>query len=559
MFSGALIACIALSVAFPATAADTATPSEVNSLPVGKWKVSFANGVIETVEIKSDGSATVTEKERTSTGKASINNGYVEIHFEDDRVERWSLDSAADRMTVQHWHPVSQMPDGLPALGNAIRHDASPPQLEVHEWGTFTVLQSSNGQVINWYQAPDKLVDLPPFVKQSLMVFGKAGTAQFGAMDNVRMETPVLYFYPETEMDVTVSASFVDGRITEIFPPAFRPGFGGPTIWHGTLLPPDSPERKKVPVAEGPKGRHYAAAREVPDAWLFRNRPLPKEPLKTTDAGKETEPPVAQLVSNTTTEPDKEKPVDPIDHFIFYRGAGNHSFHELRAAQGAGPDDFTLSNYGGETIPKLFALRVREGKSSWLTLEDLKKVDYVDGQPLNQQNFTFPAPMGQAAKVAADLRDAMVASLHAEGLTQDEAAAMVATWDDLWFTEPGTRILAILPQEFADRMVPLTITPKPTKIDRVFVARVEILTREKEQLLSQLLTAPLNNDAEDLEAATRQFKDLQLGRYTAGGMERGLQILESQMRGRFAQIEHAVKEQQNQEAEDQDKLAAKSE
>jgi hypothetical protein len=553
IFSAALIACFALSLTL--LTATVATAADKVSLPVGKWKVTFANGIFETVEIKADGSATVTEAARKSKGKASINNGYIEIRFDDDRIERWSLDSAHDRLTVQHWHPVSAMPDGMPTIGNAARHDAKFPALEVHEWGTFTVLQGSNGQVIPWYQAPDKLVDLPPFVKQSIRIMSKSGTFQ-GGKDTVRMETPVLYFYPEEKMDVTVSANFANGRITEIFPPAFRPGFGGPTIWHGSLLPPQSAERKKVPAATGPKGRHYAAAREVPEAWLFHNRSLPKESLKTTDANATSEEIVAQLVS---TNAENEKAVEPIDHFIFYRGAGNHGFHELHTAQGAGPDKFTLSNYGGETIPKLFALRVGEGQSSWLTLEDLKKVEYTEGKAYHQRTITFPAPMGPTSEVAADLRTAMVASLHAEGLTQDEAAAMVATWDDLWFTEPGTRILAILPQAFADRMVPLTIIPKPTKIDRVFVARVEILTRETEEKLTSLLRGPAieNSDEAEIGEDASKLSDLQLGRYAAGGMERAVQLLEWQTRNRFAKLEQVLKEQQK--VEEEGKLAAKGE
>ena len=84
-------------------------------------------------------------------------------------------------------------------------------------------------------------------------------------------------------------------------------------------------------------------------------------------------------------------------------------------------------------------------------------------------------------------------------------------------------------------------------------------TTQPAQQLTQLLTTPLNNASEDPDAAAHLFNDLQLGRYSAGGMERGLQILESQMRGRFAQLEHAEKEQKKKAAEEKDKLAAKGE
>jgi len=51
-------------------------------------------------------------------------------------------------------------------------------------------------------------------------ISGKSGTSSWGGKkDTIRMETPVLYFYPKVTMDVTVSASFPVGRITEVFAP----------------------------------------------------------------------------------------------------------------------------------------------------------------------------------------------------------------------------------------------------------------------------------------------------------------------------------------------------
>ena len=128
----------------------------------------------------------------------------------------------------------------------------------------------------------------------------------------------------------------------------------------------------------------------------------------------------------------------------------------------------------------------------------------------------------------------MVDALDAEGLTRDEAAAMVATWDNLWFTEPGTRVLAILPQALADEMVPLEITPEPTQLERVFVARMELIPREYERVLTAVLNPATG--ASDEETAREQLESLQLGRYTAGGMERATTLVRSQIRKRFAQL-----------------------
>ncbi|MDC0259580.1 hypothetical protein OAK43_05005, partial [Verrucomicrobiales bacterium] len=125
----------------------------------------------------------------------------------------------------------------------------------------------------------------------------------------------------------------------------------------------------------------------------------------------------------------------------------------------------------------------------------------------------------------------------------DEATAMVNTWDNLWFTEPGTRILAILPQQTADEMVPLQISPVPTEIDRVFVARVEILTREVEQELTSLLSPPSSEaEAAEMQTDAQRLEDIQLGRYSAGGMERAADLIERKVRNRFARLQHTAAE-----------------
>ena len=84
-------------------------------LPVGKWTVEFANGVVETCEMSKNGSLSVTEPNRTSTGKPEAKDGAVVIAFEDDRLERWTV--VGKRMVVEHWYPASQYPSGARVLG----------------------------------------------------------------------------------------------------------------------------------------------------------------------------------------------------------------------------------------------------------------------------------------------------------------------------------------------------------------------------------------------------------------------------------------------------------
>jgi hypothetical protein len=92
----------------------------VPSLPVGKWNVAFANGVSQTCEIRQDGTASVVEPRRTSSGKATaVKGGSVVVVFEDDVVERWT--PVGNRYVVQFWFPGSQFPAATPLLGIADR------------------------------------------------------------------------------------------------------------------------------------------------------------------------------------------------------------------------------------------------------------------------------------------------------------------------------------------------------------------------------------------------------------------------------------------------------
>jgi hypothetical protein len=88
-------------------------------LPVGKWSVEFANGVVETCAITKEGTASVVEPRRTAAGKVTVKDGSFLIAWEDDRLERWT--PVGKRMVVEHWYPGSQVPVVTPVLGIAER------------------------------------------------------------------------------------------------------------------------------------------------------------------------------------------------------------------------------------------------------------------------------------------------------------------------------------------------------------------------------------------------------------------------------------------------------
>lgn len=101
---------------FPLTSAGD-TPAR--GLPVGAWKVEFANGVVEKCRVEKDGTAFVSEPKRRSGGKATAQDGTVVIAFDDDRVERWT--PVGRRVVVEHWYPAAQFPSGKPVFGIAVR------------------------------------------------------------------------------------------------------------------------------------------------------------------------------------------------------------------------------------------------------------------------------------------------------------------------------------------------------------------------------------------------------------------------------------------------------
>jgi hypothetical protein len=103
--------------ALPAPLAWADPPKPEQALPAGKWTVEFANGVVEKVEVRKDGTASVAEPARASDGRVAAVPGAYLFVCEDGRVERWT--PVGKRMVVEHWASVDQMPGVLPVKGIA--------------------------------------------------------------------------------------------------------------------------------------------------------------------------------------------------------------------------------------------------------------------------------------------------------------------------------------------------------------------------------------------------------------------------------------------------------
>jgi hypothetical protein len=411
-----------------------------------------------------------------------------------------------------------------------------PAKLEVHEWGTFTMVSGTDGMPLSWYLPETRVTELPKFVNRNIQVATKTGSGTLtltgrASGDRVRMETPVIYFYPEQPMEVQVSAQLVQGRITEWFPaPTFTKPLnpsgtassaGDIPFWTGMLAPPaDSSAAAAVPKLDGPLGAHYGHAREVPAAWYFRS--------------------FAPRSSPTGT-------VAPAEKFIFYRGAGEAmpplqanapEAHRLKLMRfdsagttySVGPFSPASPSAGNAPLAA-FALQVEKDRARWARMPDLAPRGRDATSPATVSEMRLDGEALPVAEAAKQLGEAMAKELVAAGLSADEAKAMIATWSDAWFRESGSRMFVLLPRNWVDTVLPLHIQPKPQKLMRVFVGRFETFTPEQEQTLLTLVQS-----ASPIDSGTAaKFRDLRLGRFANAAVERVKAMMEFQ----FAQLQQA--------------------
>jgi len=350
-----------------------------------------------------------------------------------------------------------------PILVAAVRtaDDLHTPQgLTVHEWGTFTSVAGIDGMAVDWRPAGGP-TDLPCFVALSdpsnMKVIGYGPANILGGREGegkIRMETPVLYFYSPKETAVNVRVSFPHGLITEYYPTNAKIGPTNPAEaikdlrtatgsieWSNVKVMPGAKE--SYPLESGPS--HYYAARRTES-----------DPLQ---------------VGNQ-----KEK-------FLFYRGIA--SFQPPISARVNANGSIEVTNLGDERIPGIVLFENRDGKLGYTIVRDFDKQTTLE-PPKMTSDF-------------ASLQQSLEGLLVAQGMYAAEASAMVETWKDTWF-EKGTRVFYIVPAQTVDAILPLSIEPKPARVARAFVGRMEIITAEMQK---EVLTAIRSNDRPVLESYGR--------------------------------------------------------
>jgi hypothetical protein len=311
----------------------------------------------------------------------------------------------------------------------------------VHEWGTFTTVVDESGVEQRWNPLLGP-TELPRFIYQGARNLKLKCVAECG-LTLARMETPVLYFYADQQMDVSVKVGFPNGRISEWYPVALSAGAG--IDWGRVTIRPGAAEKFRT---DGSKSHYY--------------------PARETDAA-----PV-QIVRGQSVETEK---------FLFYRGLGDFTLPLSVKLRG---DQVVLESVNGQPISRVFLVENRDGRVGWQSLQNV-----CDRVELRRPVVNQPIE---------SLRNEMERALIAEGLYPKEAAAMVKTWRDAWFEE-GLRVLLMVPRTSTDEIIPLTLTPAPDELTRVMVGRTEILTPEMKKTVAAALEQYVRGSAEERKAA----------------------------------------------------------
>jgi len=319
----------------------------------------------------------------------------------------------------------------------------------VHEWGTVTSLHLPNGDAIPRANGIGIEDQLPQFVHRNpqldYFAFGE-GTVVKGHPDVVmRLETPVVYFYPGAEhlgKPFDVKVQFNGGFLNEFYPKARLAKIkqGGSRMrlketsvshlsWSGIRL-----VDKGAMLKTG--NRVWLAPRQVNSA----------------------------LVQAENGE---------VEKYLFYRGVAHlpslmGTRHDLKKQIVTLLPPANMATHKPWWVPSAWIISVRGDKAAFLPLGGFainadtpnRKINLKKLGEHNSANFK-------------KVRSQVLAALMADGLYEDEAQAMLNTWGHSYFKKAGLRILYIMPKQWAGIHLPISVS-MPSQISRTFVGRINL-------------------------------------------------------------------------------------
>jgi hypothetical protein len=371
------------------------------------------------------------------------------------------------------------LPLGLAALGFTIQN-GDEHRLIVHEWGTFTCLQDEAGQAIGGINTDDEPV--PPFVhdlSRGLLIPATEippvffqGAPRCHPNVTMRLETPVIYFHlPKSQtkpLTVDVNIDFRGGWLTQFYPDAEAVAPGVESWPNFGPLRSDTIGRLKWALTVATDENGPATTAHV---W--------------------TSPRAVDAVSVTTTNNESEK-------FLFYRGVA-HLDAPLQVTRDATGNQLVLLSQLDPALDGKSPVAIRH---LWLTeirpdgasaFRQLKPITLTPAS--NAVLATTPAAFAagefsteNTTRFRANMRRALVE----DGLFDDEANALLNTWELSYFKSPGLRLFFLVPRAWTDQYLPLKISV-PADVQRVMMGRIELIMPAQRELLAKIAAGPPPN------------------------------------------------------------------
>ena len=172
---------------------------------------------------------------------------------------------------------------------------------------------------------------------------------------------------------------------------------------------------------------------------------------------------------------------------------------------------------GEQPINDLWLADIRpDGKVAFRTIDSVV-IESASAKALTRTAGSFEEGEYDTANLA-QLRTSMHEAIMSAGLFEDEATAMLNTWELSYFKSAGMRLFFILPDAWTDYQLPLKIS-EPADITRVMIGRVELITQQQHELLSAIAAGPASTpswlterlDKVPPELRTSLWQDLQTG------------------------------------------------
>ena len=375
-------------------------------------------------------------------------------------------------MRITRWALTLGLLLGIVGVRGAER--VSP--LVVHEWGTITTRHAPDGTPEGRLNRISKSEVLPAFVHRyeppstkdkPEKSWGKSPMTPGRPDVTMRLETPVLYFYPPAGSSslppFDVSVTFRGGIVNEFYPLAeasvevdvdrvnAKIEAGHLKSWDGAVL------NNYVAGGLRWRGLSLREAVSIPrtssHAWLAPRR--------------------VRSTGVATASGEGER-------YLFYRGVAHLDAlvqTELSTAEVRlrAPKRLHWMRAPSMTIANLWLVHIRPDGSA--AFREYTQIGIAkDRASTELRRIPLFAAKDYTAGSLADLRRAMKQALVAAGLFEDEAEAMLETWKESYFRTPGLRIFYTVPDEWLSYFLPLRISV-PHELKRVLVGRIDIMRR----------------------------------------------------------------------------------